>query len=143
LIDLREVRFIPHKWGQIRKFILFHSPTYQFSQSVDSALSGAEGHFGRYIVLRGLCKKLIPELAKDYEELVQKGHSRMIHSQELAAIVDSLFCELYSRLIVLGLLLQLYIINTIMYPLIRLQNCSNMRAKIKWMRECQSKLEKH
>lgn len=97
LIGLRPpINFAPHKWGQIKRFQHFYSSTYKFSLSVDSALSGADGHFGRYVVLRGLCKKLVPELVKDYEELVQNGYSHATRSQELAAIIDSLFCELYS-----------------------------------------------
>lgn len=90
------ISFAPHRWGQVRKFIHFHSVSYQFNSNVDSALYGADGHFARYIVLRGLCKKLVSELVKDYEELVKNGYSHTSYSQELAAIVDSLFCELYS-----------------------------------------------
>lgn len=90
------VRFDPENWGQIRKFINFHSVTYQFSPDTESALYGADGHFERYVILRGLCKKLVPELVKDYDELIKNGYSYAIHSKELAAIVDSLFCELYS-----------------------------------------------
>jgi len=63
---------------------------------VNSALYGADGHFERYVALKGLCRKLTPGLVKDYEELVKNGYSHVSHSQELAAIVDSLFCELYS-----------------------------------------------
>jgi len=32
LINLKPpISFTPHKWGQIKKFIHFHNPTYQFS----------------------------------------------------------------------------------------------------------------
>jgi hypothetical protein len=48
------------------------------------------------MVLMGLSRKLAPELRSDYEETIEKGFSDAIHSKELAAILDSLFCELYS-----------------------------------------------
>ncbi|WP_212556062.1 hypothetical protein, partial [Methanosarcina spelaei] len=97
LTDLRPViSFVPDRWGQIRKFIHFHNQTYLFSRDQDSALFGADGHFGKYNVLMGLAKKLAPELNKDYEELIERGFSQAIHSKELAAIIDSLFYDLYS-----------------------------------------------
>jgi hypothetical protein len=96
-LDIRPpISFAPHRWGQIRRFILFHNQTYRFTPDEDSALSGADGHFARYMILRGLCIRLVPELVKDYEELLQYGYSSAVNAQELAAIVDSLFCELYS-----------------------------------------------
>lgn len=95
--ELRPViSFAPETWGQVWKFIRFHSPTYKFSRNVDSALSGADGHFRKYMILMGLARKLVPDLGKDYEQAVKNGFSDAIHSKELAAILDSLFCELYS-----------------------------------------------
>lgn len=97
LIGLKSpISFAPYMWGQIWKFKLFHGPTYQFSQNVESAISGTYEHFDRYIILSNLSKRLVSGLDKDYEELMKKGYSTAICSKELAAIVDSMFCELYS-----------------------------------------------
>ena len=97
LIGLKPpISFVPHLWGQIWKFKLFHSSTYSFSQDVESAISGTYEHFDRYITLMNLSKRLVHGLDKDYEELIKKGYSTAICYKELAAIVDSMFCELYS-----------------------------------------------
>lgn len=90
------VLFAPNRWRQIRKFRRFHRPTYQLNWCAESALSGADEHFEKYLIFKRICERLIPELSKDYEELTEKGHTEAIYSRELAAIVDSLFCELYS-----------------------------------------------
>lgn len=90
------ISFAPHMWGQIWKFIRFYSSTYQFDQEATSALYGAYGHFERYKILMSLSKRLAPGLKKDYNDSIEKGYSNVIHSRELAAIIDSSFCELYS-----------------------------------------------
>lgn len=90
------VFFAPDHWGEIRKFRRFYSTTYLFSRAVESSLLGADGHFEKYLVLKNLCQRLIPELDKDYEELTSRGYTDLTHTEELAAVVDCLFCELYS-----------------------------------------------
>ena len=90
------IHFVPNKWGQVQKFANFYRMTYRFSSKADLALSGIMGHFYRYNVLIGLSKRLAPELDKEYKESIERGYSDTVHSEELAAIVDSLFCELYS-----------------------------------------------
>jgi hypothetical protein len=90
------ITFVPEMWGEFERFHKFYGSTYRFNKFTTSALCGVHGHFDRYHVLLSLSKRLIPELEKDYEELIKNGNSDAIHSRELAAIVDSMFCELYS-----------------------------------------------
>ncbi len=90
------ITFAPDVWGEVRKFIRFYYTTYKFTEYVNSSLLGVDGHFHKYSILMGLAKRLVPDLKKDNEELIQRGYTEAIHSKELAAIIDTLFCELYS-----------------------------------------------
>jgi len=88
--------FAPDIWGEVQKFRHFAFPTYNLPLYVNIALSGIEGHFEKYSILTGLGRSLAPKIVEDYEELAKQGYSKAIHSKELAAIIDTLFCELYS-----------------------------------------------
>lgn len=90
------IMFDPTKWGELTKFQRFVSSTYYFDVYTNSALSGVEGHFQKYNVLMGLAQRMIPKLVEDEEELMKQGYSTAIRSKELAAIIETLFCELYS-----------------------------------------------
>lgn len=88
--------FDPSKWGEVVKFRRFASSTYDFDIHANSALSGIEGHFQKYNVLMGLAQRMVLKLDEDKEELTKQGYSNAIRSKELAAIIETLFCELYS-----------------------------------------------
>lgn len=88
--------FAPDIWGEVQKFRHFAFPTYNLPLHANIALSGIEGHFEKYNILLGLGQCLAPKIVEDHEELVRKGYSEAIRSKELAAIIDTLFCELYS-----------------------------------------------
>lgn len=90
------ITFTPHKWGEVQKFRHFASPTYNLPYHANIALEGIEGHFEKYNILLGLGQGLAPKIVEDHEELVKKGYSKATRSKELAAIIDTLFCELYS-----------------------------------------------
>ena len=90
------IMFDPTKWSELTKFQRFASTTYDFDAYANSALRGVEGHFQKYNVLMGLAQKMIPKLVEDEEELIKQGYSKAIRSQELAAIIETLFCELHS-----------------------------------------------
>lgn len=88
--------FAPELWDEVEKFLKFYKTTYTFNKKSTSALYGVHGHFDRYHVLLTLSKRLVPDLKKEYEETIETGTSDAIRSRELAAIIDSMFCELYS-----------------------------------------------
>jgi hypothetical protein len=88
--------FEPDKWGQVRKFSKFYSSTYSLPLYAIIALRGIEGHFHKYFILKELAQKMVPKLVEDHEQLANQGYSPAVRSKELAAIIDTLFCELYS-----------------------------------------------
>jgi hypothetical protein len=88
--------FAPHMWGEITKFKHFYYTTYQLSHPETSALNGVEGHFMKYDSLLLLTKELIPKLDEDKEDLRKYGYSDALRSRQLSAIVETIFCELYS-----------------------------------------------
>jgi len=88
--------FAPDIWGEVTKFRHFSSSKYRLPPYVIIALSGIEGHFQKYSILMRLAQNMAPKLVEDYEELANQGYSTATRSKELAAIIDTLFCELYS-----------------------------------------------
>lgn len=88
--------FTPDKWGEVIKFNRFATSTYNLPLYANAALRGIYGHFEKYTILMGISQSMAPKLVEDHEELSKQGYSRAIRSKELAAVIDTLFCELYS-----------------------------------------------
>lgn len=92
----RVVSFSPRHWGEVDRFAHFCSTTYKFDQRLHGILGGVAGHFGKVMVLMKLAQVIEPDLKKDREELNAKGFTSNEHGARLAAIVETIFCELYS-----------------------------------------------
>lgn len=90
------ILYSPEKWGEVTKFRYFFSSTYRFDVSTLAALGGVEGHFQKYDILFQHATRMVPSLAEDKKELEIHGYSNCMRSKELAAIIETLFCELYS-----------------------------------------------
>lgn len=90
------IMFAPERMGEVTKFRLFASSTYILDSNANVALSGIEGHFQKYTILMELAQRLAQKMVEDEEELKKLGYSRAIRSKEFAAIMETLFCELYS-----------------------------------------------
>jgi hypothetical protein len=90
--------FDPESMGAVTRFRYFAHTTYRFRKETQDALRGIEGHFQKYLILRGLAERLIPTLREDMIELKERGYSPAKHSKELAALIETIFCELYSSL---------------------------------------------
>jgi hypothetical protein len=88
--------FAPEQWGEVGRFVHLWRTTYEFNRRVGECLNGVSGHFAKALVLHGLANSLTPALAHERVELEQKGHSSNIHSSRLAAVLEEVFCELYS-----------------------------------------------
>ena len=88
--------FAPDKWGEVRKFNNFATSTYILPHRANVALRGIDGHFEKYTILREISQSMASKLVEDDEELAKHGYSRAVRSKELAAVIDTLFCELYS-----------------------------------------------
>ncbi|NJD54536.1 MAG: hypothetical protein FIB07_16955 [Candidatus Methanoperedens sp.] len=95
-IPTNVIIFAPDKWGEVLKFRHFAAPTYNLPLYANAALIGIDGHFEKYTILMKIGQGLAPKLIEDYEELTKQGYSKATRSKELASIIDTLFCELYS-----------------------------------------------
>jgi hypothetical protein len=92
------IRFAPDRWGEIEKFASFWHLTYKFDNNTRRAVGGCAGHFHKAGCLCTLAERLVPELEKDERELRETGYSRARRAKEVAALIETVFCELYSCL---------------------------------------------
>jgi hypothetical protein len=90
--------FYPESWGEAEKFCFFASSTYKLKPNEAEVLVGILGHLNKYNVLFLLAKKLVPTIIDDSRELQRQGYSDCMRSRELAAIIETLYCELYSAI---------------------------------------------
>lgn len=92
------IMFAPEQWGSVTKFSKFANTTYKFTKKSANALNGIEGHIQKYFTLRTLAERLIPSLQEDLRELEEQRYTPASRSKELAAVIETLFCELYASL---------------------------------------------
>ena len=89
--------FAPEQWGQLDKFATFFVISFPDSKPVERrAVSGVGNHFRKAVVLRSLAARLMPQLGIDRQELNERGYISADNATELAAVVESVFTELYS-----------------------------------------------
>ncbi|MGP8201905.1 MAG: hypothetical protein ACLQU4_20635 [Limisphaerales bacterium] len=90
------ITFAPQTWGEVDRFSHFYSTTYRFDHRIQAALRGIAGHFHKSNLLFDLANSIRPDLKKDREELRIKGTTSNKNGARLAAIVETIYCELYS-----------------------------------------------
>ncbi|AJK47064.1 hypothetical protein [Burkholderia plantarii] len=90
--------FAPEYWGEIGKFQQFHSTTHAFTPHAKKAVSAIKGHFEKALILLSVAKKLAPNMQIDNAQLDEKGFTPAVNSQEVAAVVEEVFTELYSSI---------------------------------------------
>lgn len=90
--------FAPQHWGELDRFQRFWRSTYDFDVTARKRLSGVAGHFYKAAALRSLAKRIAPTLEEDEKQLKETGYSPVPRAKELAAVIESAFCELYSAL---------------------------------------------
>jgi hypothetical protein len=90
--------FIPEQWPSVRKFRQFMGPPFKVDRDLATGANAAENHLAKFSVLAGLANRLGDQLAEDAAELAEKGHTPASRSKEFAALVETLFCELYAVL---------------------------------------------
>lgn len=91
--------FTPDKWGEATKFRKFYTSSYHtFNKPVQAAVHGVEAHFDKFILLNNLVNRLLPNLIEEEKELKERGFTSAIYSKELAAIIETMFVELYSSI---------------------------------------------
>jgi hypothetical protein len=90
--------FAPECWTSLTKFQKFVGPPYENLRELGRGASAADNHLAKYTVLARLANRLKDRLSEDDAELAETGFSSASRSKEFAALVESLFCELYSAL---------------------------------------------
>lgn len=92
------LHFSPQHWGEVERFTQFWTTTYSFDHMTQKRLRGIIGHYSKAGYLFQLAKRLAPNLDLDAKQLEESGYSPAHNSKELAAIIESVFCEQYSVL---------------------------------------------
>lgn len=90
--------FAPEKWSSITKFQQLMGPPFEINREIRKGVNSAGNHMAKFTVLAGLANRLTDQLVEDSAELTEKGYSPAIRSKEFAALIESLFCELYAAL---------------------------------------------
>ncbi|WP_071335134.1 hypothetical protein [Burkholderia contaminans] len=94
--------FAPEHWTAAGKFKHFLGRPFTTNaegvRKAQSAIQTVIDHTHKYNVLAGLANRLLPTLAEDVRELHENGHTPAERSQEMAALFETLVCELYSVL---------------------------------------------
>ncbi len=92
------LQFAPEQWTPLRKLRYFLGPPLPPDGNVRIGLRDCEQHLDKVEVLWRVADRLRPNLALDREELDRFGGTSNLHSQELAAVYESIICALYSAL---------------------------------------------
>jgi hypothetical protein len=90
--------FAPELWDEVSKFRQFYATTHDFNSDTQKAVSGIRGHFDKAIKLHTLAAKLAPNMSIDNAELQEKGYTSAANSQEVSAVIEEVFTELYSSI---------------------------------------------
>ena len=88
--------FAPEAWGQVDIFKQFYPATYNFKPHMKQVISGVDSHFHKALTFNNLAKKLVPNMLIDQEELNTNGFTSAGNSQEVSAVIEEVFTELYS-----------------------------------------------
>lgn len=96
-LDYTVRTFVPEQWGEVDRFATFFAASFPEATSVERcAVSGVRNHFRKSLVLRAVARRLVSALAIDREQLSEKGFTPAHNAEELGAIVENVFTELYS-----------------------------------------------
>jgi hypothetical protein len=90
--------FAPEQWTFAQRFCHFMGPPFDVNRDLSRGARAADNHISKFAVLVGLANRVRQQLAEDEAELQVKGHSSASRSKEYAALIETLFCELYASL---------------------------------------------
>ncbi|MBX9346019.1 hypothetical protein K5M36_02860 [Chromobacterium vaccinii] len=88
--------YAPEAWGELERFAKFYPGSFNLRDTTKRAVSGAINHFNKAATFKGLAERLKPNLLIDQKELQEHGFTPARNSQELSAVVEEIFTELYS-----------------------------------------------
>lgn len=92
------VQFLPEQWPQWIRFTKFYSTTYCLGQPPRNALRGIDSHLIKANTLYKLAVHHAPNILEDEKDVQACGYSPATRSKEITALLESVFCELYSSL---------------------------------------------
>lgn len=92
------LHFAPETWTYLHKLNAFVGPPFPNDSNVRIGLRDCESHLDKVKVSWRITGRLRPNLAIDREELERLGGTSNLHSQEFAAVCESIITALYSAL---------------------------------------------
>lgn len=90
--------FAPEHWLKVHRFQQFLGPPFPDHPDVSKGTTAVENHLSKFQHIANLANRLRPSLAEDASQLKEAGYTPAQRSHEYAALVETLFCELYACL---------------------------------------------
>ena len=90
--------FAPEHWTKPGLFLAFVGPPFRVSRQLNDAVRSCVEHIRKFQTLATLVADLQPTLALDRDELERDGHTQAHRSRQFTALIEVMFCELYSTL---------------------------------------------
>lgn len=90
--------FAPESWLKVRLFRLFLGQPFPDHPELRKGAKSVENHIQRFQHLANLTNRLRTALSDDEAELRASGYTPAQRSHEYAALIETLFCELYGCL---------------------------------------------
>jgi hypothetical protein len=98
LPNVFHLQFAPQDWTHLHKLLAFVGLPLPKDANVRIGLRDFESHLDKVSILWRILERLRPNLILDREELEKLGGTNNLHSQEFAAVCESIVGELYSSL---------------------------------------------
>lgn len=90
--------FAPEQWLKVRLFRQFLGPPFPEHPELVKGSAAVENHLSKFQHLARLASRMRPTLSEDETELIESGYTQAHRSHEYAAVIETLFCELYACL---------------------------------------------
>lgn len=96
--DVFLIQFIPERWSNLEKLLRHLNASAGKNGNVRKGLHDCSSHLAKIPVFWRIAEKLRPGLQNDENELETYGGTSGLSGAEMAAIFESIICELYSAL---------------------------------------------
>ena len=90
--------FAPEHWLKVRLFRQFIGPPFPDHKELYKGATSVENHLLKYAHIGRLTNSLMGSLLEDKQQLKETGYSPGLRHHEFAALIETLFCEMYSTL---------------------------------------------
>lgn len=96
--DVFLIQFTPERWSNLEKLLRHLNAAAGKNGNVRKGLHDCSSHLAKVPVFWRIAKKLRPGLQNDDDELETYGGTNGLSGAEMAAVFESIICELYSAL---------------------------------------------